>query len=59
MLSRLVYQCSSQQLRGIEFADRKAVEPALALAGQALDSGAAAVPSLDVDSIRTALAEEQ
>jgi len=56
---RLIDDGSGQQLRRIEFANRKPVEPAFAAAGVALDPSAADVPSRDLDAVGPALAEQE
>src|SRR5579871_1115887 len=51
VLSRLVNQCRSEQLRGIELAHGEAVEPCLPTTGSALDAHPHAVPLAEFDAI--------
>jgi hypothetical protein len=59
MLPRLVNDCRRQQFCGIEFADREALQPCLLTACKALKLCPPHVPQLDVDALRTTLAEEE
>lgn len=59
VLSRLVHDGGGQQLRRIELAHGKSVEPSLLPARQTLQLSPSNVPQLDVDALRPTLAEQK
>ena len=59
VLSRLVDYRGREQSDRIKIADSETVQPRLVPAGHAVKLGPPYVPQLDVDAIRTALAEDQ
>jgi hypothetical protein len=58
MFPGLIDHSGREQLRGIEFAHRKAVEPCLLAARQAMKLRPPDIPQLNIHAVRTALAEE-
>jgi hypothetical protein len=58
MFPGLIDYSGREQLRRIEFAHRKAVEPCLLAARQAMKLRPPDIPQLNVHAVRTALAEE-
>ena len=59
MLSSLIDDSSRQQLCRVEVADCEPLEPCFLAARQAVQLSAANVPQLDIDTVRTALAEQE
>lgn len=58
MFASLINDCSREQLCRVEFADREALEPGFLPTREAVKLRSPAVPQLDVDSVRAALAEQ-
>jgi hypothetical protein len=58
VLARLVNDCRRQQLRGIELTNGESLKPCLLSACQTVHLRATDVPELDVNAVRTTLAEQ-
>jgi hypothetical protein len=59
VLARLVDQRSGRELGRIELRGGEPIQPAFPITSQAMETGALAIPDLDLNAVRSALSEDE